>query len=527
MKIAPADLIQDYTAGSLTNWGHKQASADPHVAGGGVMYKLLMRAYPGFYVATSVYAMFPFTIPSETHKRLEDIDKLKDYDFSPPCFVGPAIPITSWTGVTSVLENKEKFKVPWGPHIEDLTHGYDYMLSDDSGPSAREKESLNDALYEPPKGLDEIRRFYEILTMQLVRQNSAKLGKTYQVDAVRIVGNASHANFIGHLFKIPVLDSSYGSSGPYTDLELYEMLAFIFAYIFVDLDPPNSYALKLAAANATSQFSSVVKLLCERVMTNDAQDDDSGERRVINPAAESLTKYGWHLIKRLAARGNSTDSVTWTIVPTAAVAVATQAQGFAQMLDLYLSDPYNGHWPAIQMLAASDTLEAFDQLKRYALEAHRLSTPTCGLTRIADADTTIEDGQRSIPVKKGDRIFVDLATACLDPDVFPNPLTIDLARPLDKYIHHGWGPHTCIGRPMVVTAMAAQLRVFAQLKNLRRATGAAGELKSKTVNGPFKVFIKEDWSEWWPFPACKFSFREFKIGTLILTGSDECPMGWI
>lgn len=51
-----------------------------------------------------------------------------------------------------------------------------------------------------------------------------------------------------------------------------------------------------------------------------------------------------------------------------------------------------------------------------------------------------------------------------------------------------------------MTAMAAQLKVFGQLKNLRRAPGLQGQLKSKE-NGAFKLFMKEDWSSWWYFPT--------------------------
>ena len=118
---------------------------------------------------------------------------------------------------------------------------------------------------------------------------------------------------------------------------------------------------------------------------------------------------------------------------------------------------------------------------------------------------------------KGDRVFVDFTSACVDPAAFPSPQAIDLTRPLDRYIHHGWGPHACIGRPIVETAMAAQLRVFAQLKNLRRAPGAAGDLKSKALYGPVKVYMSEDWSEWVPLPASEFSCCKIKSGTLILT----------
>ena len=480
-----------------------------------MIYKLLMRAYPGFYRENSVYAMFPFTIPGETRKILQDLDKEQDHDFSPPSFVGPPINIASWKAVTSVLGNNKGFKVTWGHRIRCLT-GHDYMLSDDSSASATQKVFVIDALYRFPTSLVEIRQFYETLTMQLVRQNSVKLGKFYQLDAVRIVGNASHANFIGYLFKIDILDSSFGN-GAYTDLELYDMLALIFAYVFVDLDPPRSFALKIAAADAAKELGHFVHSVCERVISGDAwQLHELEERAGKGPAASSLKTFGSHLIRRLAAGQKSADEVTWTIVHTAAVAVATQAQAFAQMLDLYLSEPYKSHWPAIQKLAASDTRENFALLVRYAMEGCRLNPPTFGLTRLADADIVVDDCERWVPVKTGMQVLVDIATACLDPTVFPNPRAIDLTRPMDKYIHHGWGPHRCVGRSINMTAMAAQLRVFAQLKNLRRAPGMAGELKSKKVNGPFKVFMKEDWSDWWPFPTSESTFCKVQTATLIL-----------
>ena len=76
--------MQDYTRGSLTSWGYDQVSADPNTGGGGLMYKLLMTAYPGSYVHNSVYAIFPFTVPIETQKILQDLDSQEDYDFHPP-----------------------------------------------------------------------------------------------------------------------------------------------------------------------------------------------------------------------------------------------------------------------------------------------------------------------------------------------------------------------------------------------------------------------------------------------------------
>jgi hypothetical protein len=56
--------------------------------------------------------------------------------------------------------------------------------------------------------------------------------------------------------------------------------------------------------------------------------------------------------------------------------------------------------------------------------------------------------------------------------------------------------------------MAAQLKVLAKLKNLRRAPGPQGQMKSARPTpspGKVEVFMKEDWSDWWPFPTCELS----------------------
>ena len=48
------------------------------------------------------------------------------------------------------------------------------------------------------------------------------------------------------------------------------------------------------------------------------------------PAETVLEDFGGHLIERLFEGGKSVDEVVWTIIPTAAAACATQAQGVSQ-----------------------------------------------------------------------------------------------------------------------------------------------------------------------------------------------------
>lgn len=131
-----------------------------------------------------------------------------------------------------------------------------------------------------------------------------------------------------------------------------------------------------------------------------------------------------------------------------------------------------------------------------------------GVLRTAVDEATIKDGQASTAVHKGDTIFVDFITAGRDPDKFPNPDEIRLDRPADVYIHHGKGPHACLGRAIVTTAGAALLRVVGRLENIRRAPGPAEEMKSKMVNGAFKLYLREDGSAWMPFPQSE-SFARF------------------
>lgn len=171
------------------------------------------------------------------------------------------------------------------------------------------------------------------------------------------------------------------------------------------------------------------------------------------------------------------------------------------MLEFYLSPANSHHWAAIQEQAQLDTPESFELLRKYALEALRLATPSFGVLRTATISTTILDGLHTLSITPFQSLFLNFVSAGVDPLVFPDPHQVKLDRPDELYIHHGWGAHACLGRKIVEVSMATQLRCFARLKNLRVAPGQAGRMKSTIQKGVFRVFMNEDWSEWTPFPA--------------------------
>ncbi|KUI64277.1 Psi-producing oxygenase A [Cytospora mali] len=494
----------EYGPQSLTSFGFKEASSDNDVAAGGVMYKLLMRAFPGWYRANSVYALYPFSTPD----RMKDIftrhgtpNKIP-LSYAPPVFIGAPTPVATWKGVVDVLHDQQRFKVPWGDHTYQLT-GHDYMLSGDKPANDKQRNEVREALYRPSHTLEDVRNFYEIVTADLIRKNKRRLGQVYQIDIVKDIGNVAHAIFVANFFDIPLKQKNTDHGDGLTAQEVYDVLAHLFEYVFLDIDSAKSYKHRVVAFKETQKLADVMRKVIEKTKKSPG---------LIQMIMDFLARangtpspgFGNKFVTRLADSGKSVEDLVWELIPTQAAAAATQAQAWAQLIDIYLSDEYKQHWPDIVSLAQSDTPEAFERLRKYALEGFRLFPGASGVLRISPESTTLTDGPNTTSLPAGSQLFCNFNTAGRDPSKFPDPETVRLDRPAESYIHHGWGPHVCLGRPIVTTAGAAMLRVFArECPNVRRAPGAQGEMKKKLYNGAFPVFLSEDGASWESFPVAK------------------------
>lgn len=78
------------------------------------MYKLLMRAFPGWYRNNSVYAMYPFSTPDRTRKIFDKngLPHGIDLSYKKPEFLPPPVPVMSYKSVINVLNDQQRFKVP-------------------------------------------------------------------------------------------------------------------------------------------------------------------------------------------------------------------------------------------------------------------------------------------------------------------------------------------------------------------------------------------------------------------------------
>src|SRR5437879_4190935 len=90
--------------------------------------------------------------------------------------------------------------------------------------------------------------------------------------------------------------------------------------------------------------------------------------------------------------------------------------------------------------------------------------------------------------------------ANLSAEMFPEPRKVKLDRPLENYIHFGWGNHKCFGAGFANIGLTAMLRCIARLPNLRRAPGPEGRAKHVTI-GLFRVYLTQEWSNYSYWPA--------------------------
>ncbi|PYI22509.1 heme peroxidase [Aspergillus japonicus CBS 114.51] len=491
----------DYTPKHLTNWAYNEIQYQDTVDQGHVFYKLVLRAFPNTFAGNSIYAHFPLVVPSENEKICKDLGRFDDYSWARPSLTPPPQFISSNAACMAILSDQETFKVTWGKKIEFLMrhnnqpHGRDFMLSGDKPPNAASRKMMGAALYRD-KWESEAKKFYENITLKLLHQHSYQIAGVNQVDIVRDIANLAQVHFCANVFSLPLKTES-NPRGIFTEQELYEIMALVFASIFYDADVGKSFELNQGARSATQQLG-------ELTMANVDFVRNTGFIQSLVHSLhrhDILSEYGVHMIQRLLASQISPTEIVWThILPTAGGMVANQAQLFSQCLDYYLSEEGSVHLPEINRLAKEDTPETDDLLLRYFMEGARLRS-SVALPRYVAKPTVIEDAGKKLALKTGQLVYCNLVAASRDPVCFPEPETVRLDRDMSAYAHFGWGPHQCLGMSLCKLALTTMLKVVGRLDNLRRAPGPQGQLKKIPSHGGITIYMTADQSSFWPFPS--------------------------
>lgn len=501
----------DYNPRTLTNWGYGLVDVDTSVNNGCVFYKLFLRAFPQHFSYNSIYVHYPLTIPSAMQKAMKDLGRDKIYSFDPPKYTPHPQPVFGYKTAVELLKNQELFKVTWGGAMEYLmgSSAKNFMLAGDGASNAASRSMMQKALY-VSDWEKQVCSFYASKTRELLVSKSSKIADFRQVDIVRDVGNLAHLHFCAELFMLP-LKTDASPQGVFTEAELYFIMTAVFTLVFFDVDTANSFPLHTKSLAATQMLGKLVRANVEAIAKTGRLSDIMHS---VWPHDTALKSYGIHLIRRLLDTKMDPEQLVWgQMLGTAGGMVSNQGQLFGQIIEYFLSEAGKEHWPAVQELARQDTDAAFTTLMHYVMEAGRLNGET-GVVRAAAKDTTVMDGTRQFALKAGERVLVNLRAASHDPAIFPNPDKLDITRPLDSYIHLGYGAHQCLGLDMTRVALTAMLKEVAKLRNLRPAKGLQGKVhkvaKPMKVEGvddkyPYHAYLTEMWDRYWPFPCGEYS----------------------
>ena len=287
---------------------------DTTVDDGAVMYKVILRAFPNNFEGNSIYAHFPFVIPSENLTILKSLSRADKYSWDKPARVPELIIVKSYAAAKKVLDDNTKWKITWGEAISFLTsqprkvNGVDYCLAGDKPSNEVSRKLVIKGLH-PNQWRQDVEKFYKKTTKELLKMYSYKIPgiKSRQVDIVRDVANLVNARFAASVFSLPIKTEEF-PSGIYTEQELYQVLTVCFICIFFNADITKSFKIRDSAHMLAQQLGELILLNAEAISTTGIIADAIAKLHKTSP----LTDYGTHMIQRLLDTNTSVKDVVWS-----------------------------------------------------------------------------------------------------------------------------------------------------------------------------------------------------------------------
>jgi len=136
-----------------------------------------------------------------------------------------------------------------------------------------------------------------------------------------------HVNFVAQLFSLPLKTEEHPLA-PFTEKQLYDILALLFGLVFLDKDEVQSWTIRTLAKQACDAIASLVKINVNEIAFG------GWVKKLADGIKKDgfLDQYGNALIRRLLDSGMSIEEVLWIIVPTASAGTANQGQQVRTLL---------------------------------------------------------------------------------------------------------------------------------------------------------------------------------------------------
>ncbi|KAH8997828.1 linoleate diol synthase [Lactarius hatsudake] len=462
----------DFTPFNLTAWGFADCQRDPKGPGNGSMLgRLILRGLPGEFSKNSVYTWFPLQTPASMQEFLGKLGTADRYDFSRPPNPSPVAIAREYNDVQQVLGSAQ-FRHPYGHKGARIISGEGFFLaSNNDAESQRDQTEVLRVLRASPERAEQIANYFYEKTRELINVKSYSLNdkNIKYVDIVRDVLRYVPLHWAATELAGLTLKEDSEAWGDYTEPQLYEMITDIYSFLFLDVDPSKSMNLEARAKEHVEDLQRHIKA--------NILADVGGKLSIANLVGTIQSLFNMRAKKpRLSVAeglfesGASADRTTNNVLSLLVGASVELSQSIINIVDFYLDKP-----DVVKQLRAADAKNP--ALEAYIYEAMRIDPPFRGVYRDSLADQKVG----SITYFKGQRVFVDLTHASHDPNVFPDPHTVNVKRKSkDRYLT-GDGVTRSLGVDLTTKIMSQVLRAVFETNGVRRSPGLAGHLKRYKV----------------------------------------------
>ncbi|KAG8780137.1 hypothetical protein FRC12_023407 [Ceratobasidium sp. 428] len=442
-------LTQDFIPKNLTVWGFQDCQRDVNNgAFGGMLSKILMRNLPEYYAFNSVYAFFPFLVPSQIQKYLTDLGVADQYDFRRPREAREVIGVNTHKAVREVLSDAKTYSVTCVENMNYLTGGYGFFLAMDDPVKHQKDMGLMHKVMATPEALARYTLWYGAKTTELIDEKSFSMSKSEarSVDIVRDVLNLVPVYWVSQELAGLPLKCEENEGGLITEQELYGMLATIFSYIFLNIDPVTEWRLRDKATEYAGKLQGLIQGHLKAIASKSSFSI---------PGLKAWLTDGWYgnddparalLANLYKNRGDLTiEQISYNVFGCMIASGPNYSMAATLVVDFYLSDERQIEREAICGLVLQHTPESDRKLSGYIREAMRLRPQVPGIFRDVNQRVTLQDGDKILELNQHNRLFVSLANSGLDSEAFPDPQKVDPERPRGDYNLFGFGTHKCMG----------------------------------------------------------------------------------
>lgn len=359
--------------------------------------------------------------------------------------------ISRYDDVVEVLKRQDVFMVPFGPKIEKLNGGPNFLLGMKDGKSY---EALH-AIVAGTFPLTDNQEYVAPIAAEEARALIDESGG--RIDAIRDL-----------VTRVPtrICERYYGVSVP-DEVRFAHITITMSTFMFGD--PTDDPVLREEALKAGDELRPII-------------DSAIASARGAPAASDTIVS---RLVGAKDSKGKPVPDKTIRAILIGMITgfVPTNTMAGGHMLEMLLRRP--DMMRAAQAAARADDDEL---LKRCLWEAFRFMPLNPGPFRVCVEDAVIAAGMpHAKKIAKGTKMLVGTHPAMFDPRRVKDPNKFDPGRASGDNLTFGYGLHWCIGAPLAEAQITHTLKPLLLQRNLRRAAGPAGRL---TLDGPFPAHLE-------------------------------------